>query len=98
MNDIRYIKETEFEITPQVLYNTAYMSLPEFQNYYMLLLKIKPDDEVKSVIEGIWEDLKLITIRKGVNKTLRKSNLAKLRTERVKTAPKVKRGRGRPKK
>ena len=41
MNEFRYINQTELEITPQVKHDIAFMSFPEFMNYYILFLKLK---------------------------------------------------------
>jgi uncharacterized ubiquitin-like protein YukD len=99
MKDIRFINETEFEITPQVLYDTAFMSLPEFWNYYSIFLRIPLTNEVKDIIESIWEDLKIQVINHGVDRSLRPSDKNKLIAYRKITQPqpKIKRGRGRPK-
>ena len=99
MDRIRYINETEFEITPQVLYDTAFMSLPEFGKYYSLLLQIELTQPVKDIFEDLFEDLKLYIIKHGVDISLRKSDRQKLITSRELTEPKkeIKRGRGRPK-
>ena len=100
MSDFRYINGVDFEITPQVLYDTVFMSLPEFWNYYSYFLRIKLTPQVKDVIEGIWEDLKKEVIRSGVDRSLKRSDRIKLKTQREKNEPiiKVKQGRGRPKK
>lgn len=101
MTERRYINQIELVITPQVSYNIAYMSYPEFRNYYLYVLNIKFTPEIDTEFYELWEDLKLGVIKSGVNKKLRISSLRLLKIKDEAKAPKqptVKRGRGRPKK
>ena len=101
MNDFRYINQVELEITPQVSHDIAFMSFPEFMNYYILFLKLKRTPELETEFYTFWVDLKMYVIKNGVNRKLRRSSLINLKAERESKQPKqpkVKRGRGRPKK
>ena len=40
MGEYRSIGGKEFKITPQVLYDIAFMSFPEFRDYYSLRLSL----------------------------------------------------------
>jgi len=94
----RSINGIEFKITPQVLYDIAFMSFPEFRNYYIYYLNLKYTPELELEFYELWENLKLEVIKDGVDKSLRLSSLIKLKAKLEVKKPKVKKGRGRPKK
>ena len=98
MSGYRSINGVEFRITPQVLYDIAFMSFPEFRDYYSLHLSLQPTPELDLEFYELWENLKLDVIKNGVNKSLRLSSLTKLKNKCEAKKPKVKKGRGRPKK
>jgi hypothetical protein len=98
MNEYRSIGGKEFKITPQVLYDIAFMSFPEFRDYYSLHLSLQPTPELDLEFYELWENLKLDVIKNGVDRSLRLSSLTKLKTKCEAKKPKVKKGRGRPKK
>ena len=101
MNELRYINQVELELTPQVKYDIAFMSFPEFMNYYILKLKLKRTSELETEFYIFWEGLKMYVIKNGCNRKLHRSSYADLKLEseaKLPKQPKVKRGRGRPKK
>ena len=99
MNQFRSVLGMEFEITPQVRYNAAFMSLPEFVNYYTITQGHKPNSGARIILQGICKDLVEDAIQiGGIDRSFRKSSLAKWREENyIEPEPIKHSGRGRPK-
>jgi len=97
MNEFRDVLGKEFEITPQVRYDAAFMSRPEFVTYYRESQGHKVSTGAGRILTEIFDDLKEDAINIGVDRTLRKSCMTTWRRENYVEPPKKKDGRGRPK-